>query len=293
MTDKKTSDRPTDLPGRHTDRHRKDLIFDSRAKRKKNLLSLNFLSGFLYCPSFAAFASRTILFVKKYTNKSCTANGKLAKEVSHILQAKTSTKKLCLSTWNLWTAFYLTSLITFPTIIFAKTARDTNDISVNITNYTFSYNTRFKNGSYAIGPTVTLNTNGKITLQFGLLYDFKKYIFYEKRIDYSNGNIYYAPVEHINLFIPVSLQYNYFTANKIYLYLTAGCMIGGQNTLNENNTAMKTSNLNLTGGTGMSYHPLKWLTLRIYTTIRYNTGYFFPGVSADLSFLFNSKKLSS
>lgn len=223
-------------------------------------------------------------------NKRCFIAGILPR---HFPQVKTPAKKFCQPALTLWMAFYLICLIVLPIDIFAQqNNRDTNDISVNITNYLFSYNTKFKNGSYAIGPTVSLNANGKITLQLGLLYDFNKYIFYEKRIDDSNGNIYYAPVEHINLFIPVSIQYNYFTSDKITLYLTAGGMIGGQNIMDENNNALKTSNFNLTCGTGISYHALNWLTLRTYPTIRYNTGYFFPGVSVDISFLFNSKKTS-
>ena len=163
----------------------------------------------------------------------------------------------------------------------------------SINYYLFSFNTKFNNGSYAIGPTATLNTDGKTTLQFGLLYDFKKYIFYEKRIDNSNGIFYYVPVEHNNLFIPLSLQYNYFSSDKISLYFTAGIMIGGRNTMDENNIAIETSNFNLTCGSGISYHALNWLNLSTYPTIRYNAGHFSPGVSADISFLFKSKKNSS
>ena len=190
-----------------------------------------------------------------------------------------------------WIAlFILTAFFSLDTFAQQNT-KDTNDISVNATNYLFAYNMKLKDGSYSIGPTISLNTNGKLTLQFGLLYDLKKYIYYEKRIDYSTGSFYYEPVEHINLFVPLFLHYNYFNSGKISSYLTAGVLLGGQNTIDENNKAVKTSNINFICGAGISYRPLKRLAFRIYPTIRYNTGYFFPGISMDISFLFNSKKL--
>ncbi|MBI4646072.1 MAG: hypothetical protein HY738_05600 [Bacteroidia bacterium] len=257
-------------------------------KKEKDNPTLNFLSGFLSSASFSTFASRAFLFVGKFTNKNRTPFGRLAKELNPSRKTKTPAQKFSLPALALWT----TCLIALPTNIFAQQkTNDTNDISVNATNYLFAYNMKLKYGSYSIGPTISLNTNGKLTLQFGLLYDFKKYIYYEKRIDYSTGSFYYESVEHINLFVPLFLHYNYFNSDKISSYLTAGFLLGGQNTIDENNKAVKTSNINFICGAGISYRPLKRLALRIYPTIRYNTGYFFPGISMDISFLFNSKKL--
>lgn len=174
--------------------------------------------------------------------------------------------------------------------LIAQIENDSTDIAISLTNYSFYYNTKLNNGTTSLGTTFHINTNGKLTIQLGFLYDFKKYIFYEKRIDYNNGTFYYDPVEHINLFFPLFLNYNYLTSEKVKLFLVSGVIFGGQNSMNENNRAFKLSNLNIIGGAGISYQLFKFLSIRSYPSIRYNSHIFFPGISFDLSFPFNSKK---
>jgi hypothetical protein len=85
---------------RHSNRPLKDLIFAPPhfEKRKKELLTLNFLSGFLSPASFSTFASRAFLFVEKITNKSRTGCAKLAKELNPASKTKTPAKKFFLRT---------------------------------------------------------------------------------------------------------------------------------------------------------------------------------------------------
>ena len=190
--------------------------------------------------------------------------------------------------YPLWFAMFLLCLITFPIQTFSQVQKTEDiDISINATGYFFAYNKGLRDMSYALGPTVTLNTKGKLSLQFGLLYDFKKYVYYERRLDNNTGIFYNASFEQVNLFIPLSLQFNYFRSEKITLYVVGGFLIGGMNIINENHIAEETSIYNLTLGTGISYRPLNWLALRTYPNLRYNAGLFFPGLSIDVAFLIN------
>ena len=82
--------------GRHTSRPKKDLIFAPPhffIGTKDKLPTLNFSSRFLPYPAFSTFASRAFLFVGKFTNKSCTPFGKLAKELKPTHKAKIRAKK--------------------------------------------------------------------------------------------------------------------------------------------------------------------------------------------------------
>lgn len=179
-------------------------------------------------------------------------------------------------------AFIMLFLIAVPVKVFGqKTTSDDKDISINATSYFFAYDMKFKGGSTALGPTLTLNTNGKISVQFGFLFDLKKHVYYEKR-----GPFNYDPIEYINVFVPFSLQYNYFNSDKITLYLTGGFVLSGLNKRAGNSTIF-----DLTLGTGIAYHPLNWLAVRTYPTIRYNLENFSPGVSVDIGYLFSSKTL--
>ncbi len=183
-------------------------------------------------------------------------------------------------------AFVTVFLFSFPGKVLAQKIRsDDSDMSVNATAYFFAYNMNFDDGSYALGPTFSLNTTGKISVHLGLLFDTKKYIYYDR-----GGIMSYAPVEQINLFIPLTIQCNYFSSDKIELYLRAGFIYGGKNTISESNRAVETSGFNLTFGTGLSYRPLGWLAFRAYPTIRYNLEYFSPGVSVDVAYLFSTQK---
>lgn len=173
----------------------------------------------------------------------------------------------------------------FYSYTIAQTANDSNDVAIGLTNYSFFYSTKFVYGTNATGPTFYMNTNGKLSMQLGLLYDFKKYIFYEQvthiQVDTMTG---------INLFVPVLLHYNYFTSNKFNLFLTGGILLGGRYYLNENNKTMSTNGITLIGGTGISYRISRLLPIRASLTIRYASENIFPGIILDLPFSFNSKK---
>ncbi|MFI5204692.1 MAG: outer membrane beta-barrel protein [Flavobacteriales bacterium] len=209
------------------------------------------------------------------------------KLVDTISRSKTRAKKFR-SVFILPILFFLGYSFSLPTKVFAQSSIDSGYISVNVTNYAFSYNLKFQNGTYAVGPTITLNPEGKLSIQFGVLYDVKKYAFNEKRVDNTTGGFYYIPVNYSNGFIPFSLQYNYFNSDKIALYFTAGFMFGGQYTI-DNNKARQIGHFNFTCGTGISYRPLNRLVIRAYPTMRFNSGYLFPGFLVDISFLFHFK----
>jgi len=117
------------------------------------------------------------------------------------------------------------------------------DISINLSNYSFAYNLKMKKGSNASGLTMTLNTNGKFMLEFGLLIDFKKYLFYEGM---AGG---YQPTNHLNLFLPLLGHYNYYENRKLKTFLSCGFILGGQNTITEENRTKKLSGINFLIGT--------------------------------------------
>ena len=200
-------------------------------------------------------------------------------------QRLTPTEKLTQPTFIFWVSILL-FLVVVPTNVFGqKATSDDKDMSINVTSYFFAYDMKFEDGSGAVGPTLSLNTNGKISVQFGLLLGTKKYTYYVK-----NGAFSYTPFEKINLFFPLTIQYNYFNSDKVELYLIGGFIFGGRNIIGDNDRTVETSIFNLTFGTGISYRPLRWLELRTYPTIRYNLEYFSPGVSVDVAYMFSSKK---
>lgn len=90
-------DTQTKARPRQDNRKRKFTFFAltlfKKKKNKKELPPLNFSSRFLSPSSFSTFASRAVLFVEKFTNKTCTPFGKLAKELNPSRQTKTSAKK--------------------------------------------------------------------------------------------------------------------------------------------------------------------------------------------------------
>lgn len=166
----------------------------------------------------------------------------------------------------------------------------TKDIAINATCYSFTFNNGNHNGSYAIGPSININTDGKISIQLGLLYDLKKYVFYEKHLSYTSGNFTYIAVNHYNIFLPLSLSYNYFRSERLTLFVTPGIMIGGINTLNEYNKAEALNPLNITLGAGISYKPTSRLKLQAQPLVRYNSSHYFPGIMMNIGILAGEKK---
>lgn len=161
------------------------------------------------------------------------------------------------------------------------------DIAFNLSNYSFAYNFEMNKGTNASGLTMTLNTNGKFMLQFGLLIDYRKYLFYD-----GLASNHYATY-HSNIFLPLLGHYNYHQSGKTRLFLTSGVIIGGQNTISLDDQVMTLGIMNLMIGTGFTFPCLDWLNINLFPNIRYNTRYFFPGLSIDISFLFKSKSLKS
>ncbi len=177
-------------------------------------------------------------------------------------------------------------------IAFGQVKDDSSgDMGISLTNYLFTYNENIKVGSYALGPTMTLNSNGKFSLQFGILYEFNKYTYFKSVIDYSNGTITYVPYDLFNLFIPFYLHYNYLRKERICYNVIAGFMLGGHNTLLEDNRSILTTNFNYYFSTGLTYKIHNSISLSPSISIRYNGGYFHPGIMFDISFIFNSNKL--
>lgn len=182
-------------------------------------------------------------------------------------------------------AFIMLFLIAVPANVFGqKTTSDDKDMSINATCYFFAYDMNFKDGSYAVGPTLSVGTNEKFWVQIGLLVDTRRYIFY------TGGIMSPTRVEQKNLFVPFTFQYNYFNSDKIELYVTSGIIFSGRDLIEKTNRAVVTSFFNLTFGTGISYRPFSRLALRTYPSVRYNFESFSPGISVDISYLFSSKK---
>ena len=102
--------------GRHASRPKKDLIFapphDKKIKKENGQPPLNFLSGFLCLASFSTFASRAFLFVGKFTNKSRTPYGKLAKELNSARKTKTPANKFSIAPASWTVPFILTAFLT-------------------------------------------------------------------------------------------------------------------------------------------------------------------------------------
>ena len=78
----------------------------------------------------------------------------------------------------------------------AQNENDTSNINIGITTYAFAYNTKFGEGSTAIGPSLFLNED-KLAIQIGFLYDFNKYITLEK-VDQTN----YIKVKYSHFYLP-------------------------------------------------------------------------------------------
>jgi hypothetical protein len=92
------------------DRRKRKFSFFANAllkdKKENGQPSLNFLSGFLCLASFSTFASRAVLFVEKFTNKTRTPFGKLAKELNSARKTKTPTKKFSFAPAS-WTVAFI------------------------------------------------------------------------------------------------------------------------------------------------------------------------------------------
>jgi len=176
--------------------------------------------------------------------------------------------------------FAISILIVIATNAFAQElTTDNKNVAVSLTSYLYAFNTKLEMGSYAMGPTVLLNANGKLAFQFGALFGFRKY-----RYESSMGPSYYY-----NVFIPAIIQYNYLSTDRITLDANLGAVFGGRHILSENNRAHQIGGLSLVFGTGIAWRLLQWLAVRTYPTIRYNSGNFYPGISFDISLLFEGK----
>lgn len=177
--------------------------------------------------------------------------------------------------------FLLTSFFFYYSLTIAQTVNDSNDIAIGLTSYSFSYNTKFKQGTSSIGPTFLINTNGKITVQMTALVDFKKYKYYEYNHFQTDSFV------ELNFLLPVFFQYNYCVKKNIRYFLTAGIVIGGNHYIDDNNETKKIDAFNIIAGTGISYNVFKGMYIRAYPTLRYSTRNIFPGFFLDLSFPFN------
>lgn len=186
-----------------------------------------------------------------------------------------------------FTAFILAFLVTFPESRFCSVK---NGQRKRYVNKRYELFLRLQHGFHRRNLRPWFKSFVKywrqISLQIELLFDFNKYIYYEKNNPFKS-----TPVPYHIVYIPVSLQYNYFDSDKISLYFSAGIMIGGNEPINGNNIPREIGNFSLTLCTGITYHAFDWLSLRAYPSIRSNFGYYFPGVSVDIAYLFSSKKL--
>ena len=108
--------------------------------------------------------------------------------------------------------------------------KDSNDVSIGITTYPFAYNATFKEGTTATGISLFSNTNEKLSIQLGALFDFKRYVYYEQ-VTHLHGDT----IIGLNLFLPLILHYRYNVNNNINYFLTAGIILGGKYYLDKNN----------------------------------------------------------
>lgn len=164
------------------------------------------------------------------------------------------------------------------------------DMSLSASGYLFSYNSKLQNCSFASGITMSLNTDKKIVLQYGFLYDFKKYIFYEKGFDSVNGSMTYIPVTRYNLFFPLLIHYRYLLKENFSMFATAGFIIGGKYSIDEYGDATEGGSYNAFVGSGISAKLFKSIMISAYPEIRFKEGTIMPGFSLDVSYMFRSGK---
>jgi hypothetical protein len=166
-------------------------------------------------------------------------------------------------------------------------SQNSNDTSrtnkcISLTTYPFAYDTKMHNGSIASGPSFLL-CGKRLCMQIGLLYDFKKYIYYEHithfQIDSARG---------FNLFFPLLFHYSYYIHKRINCFITAGAILGGRYYIDENNYTRQARGLNLIAGTGISFNIFRNFHMRVMPSLRYK-GVFFPGALVDFSFQLNKK----
>jgi len=178
---------------------------------------------------------------------------------------------------------YLFLLILFFTSIHLW-SQNTNDTSctnecIGITTYPFAYDTKMNDGSIAAGPSFILGGK-RLCVQVGILYDFRKYTYYE-----YVTHLQINTVRGINLFLPLLFHYSYYINGKTNFFMTAGFMFGGRFYL-ENNKTREASGISFTGGPGFSHNVFKKLYIRGSLLIRYK-GKIFPGMLIDLAYRIN------
>lgn len=161
---------------------------------------------------------------------------------------------------------------------------DTTKVDIGITTYPFAYNMKMTVGSIAIGPSVFLFNNKRFTIQLSLLYDFKKYLYYEHSTHLQNDL-----VAGRNIFFPISFHYTYYKNKKINCFVSSGIIFGGRFYLDEKNSTETASSISLIAGTGVSYNIFKRVYMRISPVARYSEG-FYPGLLFDLSIRLKQSK---
>lgn len=154
-----------------------------------------------------------------------------------------------------------------------QTINDSNDVAVGITAY--PYTDAFKTGSLAIGPTMFFNNDRKVAFQIGLLWNITPYSGYQHIAHTTQVKVKYP-----HLYIPLLFHYNFYNLKKINCFFTGGIILENSD-IDEEGVI-----LNFTGGTGISYHIIKKLFLKVSPTLRYSKKQFYPGALIDLSIPF-------
>lgn len=172
--------------------------------------------------------------------------------------------------------------------LIAQVENDTTKISngkvtIGITAYPFTYNSKMNNGSIAVGPSILCG--GRFSIQLGILCDFKLYKFPEYHGHVSSMDT----VKYLNIFYPILFHYGFFVNQKTNLFLSAGVIFGGRFYLDENNYVRETSPISLIVGAGISYTILKGLYIKVAPTLRYSER-ISPGLLIDFSIKINEDK---
>ena len=179
--------------------------------------------------------------------------------------------------------------ITFSNPTIARNNENTRDLSLGISTYFYNNWNGFNSTRFVIGPMVKLNADRKFQLKLGVLYEPKKYVYFEKVVNYSTGTISYLPTYRNNIFFPLLIQYNFFQKERFNFNVYTGCMFGGRNFIDKNEHASELSKLNIVLGLGFSYKILDWLLLEPSLSFRHNQEKLFPGFSFDLLVILNNR----
>ncbi len=172
--------------------------------------------------------------------------------------------------------FLLSLLLVQLNVCFAQETKDTSRLSLGVTSILFPSNEIYESGSFAIGPSFFLNDN-KVHIQFGFLYDFKKYyIYYESALKTYEKN----SLPHF--LIPVLIHYEYYRTNSLSLHFSTGILYERRPSFYENESIV-----NFHIGTGVEFHLSRNISFKTTPSFNLSKGIISPGFLFDLLYSFN------